>query len=230
MTWDPTSAPDVDSLLVQGEQGARHRRLLQDANAMLMASPAPALLESVQTIHRILLAADPKAFRRSVGWLGRLLGRDIVLHAESESLRHELGVHVVQAHGQLDALAESDLQLQGCGNELHAAINDLDQQSTLVAGLVVAGASNEHPRQLQHLATLAASVRITASHLELTLLNHRDLIQRVEQMLPRVEMLLDQQRMLRAGLSEHAAFAAATHSLEAVQDLEHVNVATATSR
>lgn len=228
MTSDPISASGVDSLLVRGEQGARNRRLLQDSNAMLMASPAPALLESVQAIHRILLAADPKALRRSVGWFGRLLGRDIVLHAESEALRHELGVHVVQAHGQLDALAENTRELQACGNELHVAINDLDQQSTLLAGLVVSGGSKEHSRQLQHLATLAASVRITASHLELTLLNHRDLIQRVEQMLPRVELLLDQQRMLRAGLSEPAAFAAATHSLEAVQDLEHVNVTAAT--
>lgn len=191
---------------------------------MLMASPAPALLESVQTIHRILVAADPKALHRSVGWFGRLLGRDIVLHAESESLRSELGVHVMRAHGQLAALAETDQQLQAFAIELNAAIDALGQQATLLAGQVVAGQSNECTRQLQQLATLVGSLQITASHIDLTLLNHRELMQRVEQMLPRVELLLDQQRMLQAGLTEQAAFAAATHSVRALQGLEHVNV------
>ncbi len=229
MTSDPASAPDMDALLVQREHGARHRKLLQDANAELAASPAPALLDSVQTIHRILLAANPKTLRGSVGWFGRLLGRDIVLQAESDALRSELGVHVLQARQQLEGLAEHDRQLQALGVELRAAIDGVGQQSALLAGEIVAGDNgSDSTRQLQHLATLDASLRITASHIELTLLNHRDLIQRVEQMLPRVELLLDQQRMLQAGLTEQAAFAAATHSLEALQGLERVNVALAT--
>lgn len=195
---------------------------------MLMASPAPALLESVQTIHRILVAANPKALRRSVGWFGRLLGRDIVLQAESASLRNELGVHVVRAHGQLAALAENDQQLQAFAIELNAAIDEFGQQSTLPAEQIVAADTSESTRQLQYRATFAASLRITVSHIELTLLNHRELNQRINQMLPGVELLLDQQRMLRAGLTEQAAFAAAMHSLQALQGLEHVNVVNAT--
>jgi len=203
VTSEPTLASDLETLHAQGdvpgEYAACHRRLLQDANGALAASPAPALLDSVHTIHRILLAANPEALRGSVGWFGRLLGRDIVLQAESEALRHELGVHVMQARQQLEMLSEHDRQLQTLGVELYAAVDGVDQQSVLVAGQIVASdKGSDSTRQLQHMATLAASLRITASHIELILLNHRDLIQRVQQMLPRVELLLDQQRMLQA--------------------------------
>lgn len=229
MIADPTSSPDLDAWQEQGELASCHRRLLQEANVALTASPAPALLDHVQTIHRVLLAADPKALRGSVGWFGRLLGRDIVLQAESEALRSELGVHVTQARQKVGALATHDRQLQVLGAELQAAIEGVGQQSAMLAGEIVAGDNRgDSTRKLQHLATLATSFRITASHIELILLNHRDLIQRIEQMLPRVELLLDQQRMLRAGLSEQAAFAAAAHSLAALQGLEHVNVDMAT--
>ena len=232
MTSDPQAdlkSADMKALLVQddvsGEHAARHRRLLQEANAALSASPVPVLLDTVQTVHRILLAANPKALRGSVGWFGQLLGRDIVLQAESEALRAELGVHAVRTRQQLDVLAEHDRQLQTLGVELDAAIDGISQQTTLLAGEMAKDASNtDSTRKLQNLAALAASLRITARHIELVLLNQRDLIQRVQQMLPRVELLLDQQRMLRAGLTEQAAFAAATHSLEALQSLEHVNV------
>jgi hypothetical protein len=218
-----------------GDFGARHRRLLQDANAALAASPAPALLESVHAIHRILLSADPDALRGSVGWFGRLLGRDIVLQAEADALRHEVGVHVMQARRQLEALSGHDRQLQALGLALQAAIDALGEQSGQLAGEIVAGdgdgdgdGGNDRTRRLQHLAMLAASLKISASHLQLTLANHADLVLRVGRMLPRVELLLDQQRMLQAGLTEQGALLAAAESLESLQRLEHVNVATAT--
>lgn len=236
MTSDPQAEMKASRYLdalraeddVSSEHAARHRRLLQEANASLTASPAPVLLDRVQTIHRIVLAANPKALRGSVGWFGRLLGRDIVLQAESETMRTELGVHVLGARRQLEVLAEHDRQLQALGVELHAAIGGVSQQSASLAGEIVKGAINsDSTRKLEQLATLATSLQITASHIELVLLNHRELVQRVEQMLPRVELLLDQQLMLRAGQTEQAAFAAATNSLEALHGLEHVNVALA---
>lgn len=226
---DLKAVPDVASLQAQGEQGVRHRIALQETNAALAASPARALLDVVQTIHRILLATDPKALRQSVGWFGRLLGRDIALQAESEAMRTTLGAHVLQARQQLDALAAHDTRLHALGRGMHAAIDELGQQTKLLADQIVAGDASESTQRLQHLATLAASLRITADHLDLTLANHRELIQRVEQMLPRVDLLLDQQRMLHAGMTEQAAFAAANQSLEALQGLEHVNVSNATS-
>lgn len=225
MTSDPASVHDMEALHAQGcVPGDRHRRLLQEANTALSASPAPGLLECVQTIHHVLLSADPKALRRSVSWFGRLLGRDITLQAKSDALRSQLGVHVLQARQQLETLMTNDRLLQALGLAMHAAIEDLGQQSTLLADRVGRTEATEPTRQLQYLATLAASLRISASHLDLTLLNHRELIQRVEQMLPRVELLLDQQHMLRAGHAEQTALQAATRSLEALQVFERANV------
>ncbi len=233
MSSDLTPAPDPDAVDAQAAQGADHRRLLQAANAALASSPAPALLECVQTIHGIVLAADPKALRRSVGWFGRLLARDITLQSESEALRSQLGVHVLQARQQLQALVASDRQLQALGLALHGAIDELDRQSTLLAGSAATDQRVEHhcedsaPR-LHHLATLATSLTISASHLDLTVLNHRVLCQRVEQMLPQVELLMDQQRMLRAGLTDQAALRAAASSIETLQGLKPISLPSAT--
>lgn len=215
-------------MAAQAEQAAQHRRLLQETNAALAASPAPALLDCVQTIHRIVLAADPRALRRSVGWLGRLLARDITLQAESDALRTQLGVHVVQTRRQLRALHESDRQLQALGTALQSAIDELDRQSAALAGVAEAdhashAESETAARRLRQLATLATSLRITASHLDLTLLNHGELNQRVGQMLPQVELLLDQQRMLQAGLSRQAALKSAANAMESLSGLKPVS-------
>lgn len=225
MSPEPASTPNPATVEAQAEQAAQHRRLLQETNAALAASPAPALLDCVQTIHRIVLAADPRALRRSVSWWGRLLARDITLQAESEALRGQLGVHVVQARQQLRALFDSDRQLQALGVALQAAIDELDRQSAALAK--TDHASHADPdgaaRRMHQLATLATSLQITASHLDLTLLNHRELSQRVGQMLPQVELLLDQQRMLRAGLSERAALKSAASAMESLSGLKPVS-------
>ena len=222
MRSDPPLAPNLEALHAQGEQGAHHRRLLQKANAALAASPAPALLERVQTIHRIMLATDPKALRRSVSWFGRLLARDITLQAEAEALRSQLGVHVLQARQQLQTLVQADRQLQALGLSLQASINELGQQSLRLAGQTVTADADDDARRLQYLATLATSLKITASHLDLTVLNHHQLCQRVEQMLPRVELLLDQEQMLRAGLTEQTALQSAVSAIDALHSLPSV--------
>lgn len=221
MNPDPASAPNADAVDALAGQAAHHRRLLQAANAALVASPAPALLESVQTIHGVVLAADPKALRRSVGWWGRLLARDITLQAESQVLRSQLGVHVLQARQHLHALIENDRQLQALGLALNAAIDELGRQSTLLSGQSV---SDDSSRGLHYLETLSTSLRITLSHLEMTVLNHRELGQRVEQMLPQVEILLDQQRMLGAGLTEQAALQSAANAMETLQNLKPLSL------
>jgi uncharacterized protein YaaN involved in tellurite resistance len=191
---------------IPADDGEQHRRLQQQARATLAASPAPGLLEHLQAIHRIVLAAEPAALRRSVGWLGRLLGRDITLQVEANALRSELGVHVLQARQQLGRLAEHDQQLEALGVALRAAIEELDRQSSRLVGQPP---TDEQQRGLHHLATLSTSLSTTASHLGLMVIHHRQLTQRARRILPHVEMLLDQQRMLRAGLSAQAALQAA---------------------
>lgn len=219
MTSDGQPLPAMKPVPMQTGSGEQHRSLLEDANAALAASPAPALLDTVQTLHRIVLAADPKALRSSVGWLGRLLGRDITLQSESAGLRGQLGVHVLQARQQLRALAGSDRQLQALDLALHSAIDELDRQTAGLADQTVISEDPEPGRRLQHLFTLTTSLRTTAAHLQLTIASHLQLSERVEHMLPRVELLLDQQRMLEAGVTEQTALIDAASSIESLQSL-----------
>ena len=224
-----TNAPDPDAGDVQATQGAHHRRLLQETNAALASSPAPALLGCMQTIHGIVLAADPKALRRSVGWFGRLLARDITLQSRADALRSQLGLHLLQARRHLQALEANDQHLQELGVALRGAINALGRQAALLAARAAHDEEIEsHPgdgaRRLQHLAALATSLTTTASHLEFTVRHHHALCERVQQMLPQVELLVDQQRMLRAGLTEQAALRAATSSIETLQGFKPISL------
>ena len=53
----------------------------------LAASPLPALLAEVETLRKAVLGTDPRALRRSVGWLGR---RGASTRLRQASRRHEL--------------------------------------------------------------------------------------------------------------------------------------------
>ena len=84
-------ASNLDGTHAQAEQGSQHRRLLQEANAPLAVSTVPALLDRVQTIHRFLLAADPKALRRSISWFCGSVARDCTFQAEWVGLAQSTG-------------------------------------------------------------------------------------------------------------------------------------------
>lgn len=224
MNQDLTSAPNPDAVDAQSGQGAQHRRLLQDANAALAASPAQAVLDSVQIIHRIVLGADPKALSRSVGWFGRLFAKDITLQAESLGLRSQLGVHVLQARQHFHALIDSDRQLEAIGLAVQTQIDELGRPSTPSSDSSAVSVPDDEARHLQYRATLVASLKITATHLDLTLQSHRQLRERVEQILPQLEILLDQQRMLHAGLTEQTALQSAARAMKTLHDLGPLSV------
>ena len=193
------AASDAAGMAQRGEDAiasARHR----DAIEALAASPVPALLGAVQAIRKVLLAADPRALRRSVGWFGLLLGRDIALRAESKTLRAQLGVHVLGVRARLAELVAHRERLAAHRQALlESAAALAGHASDLAAMLAAADPDAAAPiaSRMQHLATLASGYEVTASHIELTLLNHDGLVQRIERMLPEVELLLDQDRMLR---------------------------------
>jgi len=213
--------PDIADIPRHGEEAirsARHR----EAIAALATSPMPGLLETVEAIRKSLLAANPQALRRSVGWFGRLLGRDIALQAESNSLRSQLGVHVVAIRRQLADTTRHREQLAQARQALLDAAGVLSRDAAGLADSLATAAPDLAaaiaPR-MRHLAALADGYQITASHLELTLLNHDDLLRRIELMLPRVELLLDQDRMLRDDRAGRAALQSANAALEAVHAL-----------
>ena len=188
----------------------------------LAASPLPALLAEVETLRKAVLGTDPRALRRSVGWLGRLLGRDIALQAEAEDVRARLGVHVIAARGRLDQLSAHRGHLSGLRDQLLQAASRLAAQADALA--MRADPGDQSGRRAQHLLSTAHAYRITASHLDMSLLNLAPLLDRVGMLMPRVQLLLDQERMLRDGVGPRAALASATDALDAMHRLVHDNL------
>ncbi|QIL19375.1 hypothetical protein [Thermomonas sp. HDW16] len=176
---------------------ARHA----DAIASLEGSPVPALLESVHALQAVLLSANPHALRARVGWIGRLIGRDLVLEAEGRAFRERLRVLMLDADGRLAAFARFDEAIAAHEQRMLASIEALD---AAIVHLGTASATQSEAtadaieRRRQHLLVMQQAWRITASQLALTRLNHRQLVQRIQPMLPLVQTLLDQQHATQA--------------------------------
>ena len=60
------------------------------ADAASLQSPAHDIQATLRDLRTVLLSTDAGALRKSVGFLGRLLGRDIDLQAQSDALREQL--------------------------------------------------------------------------------------------------------------------------------------------
>ena len=211
-------ASDAAGIAQRGDDAiasARHREAIE----ALSASPVPALLDAVQAIRKVLLATDPRTLRRSVGWFGLLLGRDIALQAESKTLRTQLGVHVLGVRSRLAEVVAHRERLSSHRQALLASAAALaGHASALAAMLATADPDAAAPiaNRMQHLVTLASGYEVTASHIELTLLNHDGLVQRIQRMLPEVELLLDQDRMLRGRNERQDVLQSAIVALQSV--------------
>lgn len=213
---NPTAA---DAIARHGEhqlQPALHRAAI-DA---YRRSPVPALLQTIEALHKTLLAADPAGLRRSVGWFGRLIGRDITLQAEGASLRRQLGVHARSADEQLAGLhAYRDFMLRH-RDALQAAATDLD---TTADALQPPADPQQQPlaaeQRRHHLHTVAQAYRLTAAHLQTTLLGHDRLLAHLALLLPRVHLLLEQDAMLRDAGTRQSALCEAHMATEVMRTL-----------
>lgn len=217
MTRD--AAPlDLDAIAGFGDGIAREARHAQ-AIASLDDSPVPALLHAVHALQTVLLSANPKALRARVGWIGRLLGRDLVLDAEGRAFRERLRVLVHDADAKLaafarfdDAIAAHEQRLLASIDTLGTAIAELDGTTPAVQLEAIPDAIE---RRRQHLLALQQAWRITAAQLALTRLNHRQLAQRIAPMLPLVQALLEQDHALQAARNGTDALQSAGHALDA---------------
>ena len=174
----------LDAIAGFGDAIVREARHAQ-AIASLDGSPVPALLEAVHALQAALLSANPGALRARAGWIGRLLGRDLVLEAEGRVFRERLRVLVHDADAKLAAFARFDDGIAAHEQRLLASIEAL--------GAAIAGLDGATPdvqldaipdaieRRRVHLLALQQAWRITASQLALTRLNHRQLAQRIRQ-------------------------------------------------
>lgn len=183
-------------------------------------SPVPALLQTVEALHKTLLAADPATLRRSVGWFGRLIGRDITLQAEGAALRHQLGVHartageqIASLHAYRDFLSQHQGAMQSAAADLDAAADALEPAADQPEQQPAIG------QRQHHLRTVAQAYRLTAAHLQATLLNHDQLLGHLALLLPRVQLLLEQDRMLRDTHARQSALSQAHTATEVMRTL-----------
>lgn len=167
------------------------------AEAASLQSPAHDIQATLRDLHAVLLSTDAAALRKSVGFLGRLLGRDIDLQAQSDALREQLALLVLQARQRGEALERHNHALAALRDRLAAIAATL---GTLIAGVDAndpsAGAAHERLRMLDATRTGCA---LTAAQLELLERNGHALAARYQHMLPTVEGLLVQHRAVLAG-------------------------------
>ena len=167
------------------------------AEAASLQSPAHDIQATLRDLHAVLLSTDAGALRKSVGFLGRLIGRDIDLQAQSDVLRERLALLVLQARQRGDALERHNHALAALRERLAAIAEKL---GTLIAGISADDPSptTNHER-LRMLEATRTGCALTAAQLDLLERNGRALALRYQHMLPTVEGLLVQHRAVLAG-------------------------------
>ena len=181
------------------------------------------LQATLRDLRTVLLSADPRALRRSVGFWGRLIGRDIRVAAEARALRERSGLLLRQAGIQAEhlrrqhaTLSEHAQRLRAAGVRLQQEIDDLAcQQATADPQ---AGAS-----RLAHLITLRSAYDITLQQLDIVAANALAIAERHAQQLPRLTVLLDQQLGVTAGAGHGMQLSSAARAIDELEaHIEHL--------
>ncbi|HSD16479.1 MAG TPA: hypothetical protein VLC71_04350 [Thermomonas sp.] len=167
------------------------------AEAAALRSPAHDIQATLRDLHAALLSTDAVALRKSVGFFGRLIGRDIDLQAQSTALREQLALLVLQARQRGEALDRHNHALAALRDSLASIATDF---GALIAGVDAhtPSTSTSHER-LRMLDATRTACALTATQLDLLERNGRTLAARYQHMLPTIEGLLVQHRAVLAG-------------------------------
>lgn len=225
----PPTPDDVDAIARFGEDWLRGIEALS-LPTLLMASPLPGIAGSIADIRDALLADDPSAARRKVGWWGRLLGKDIEQQARATQLSTDLPWLLVRAREQLDALARhiedldrSHAQLSALLGHLHAGIDTATRREPPSAGSDAAyedaSTASRWASRLAHLGKLQVTQQLNLAHLDHQRRHLRQLLSRYHDTLQQLAPLAAQQAMLRDGQRQQVAAGQARRALAAIEQL-----------
>lgn len=118
----------------------------RDAQAALASwltqdSPLPQIVALFDDIHLAFIAADNAAIKRRVGWLGRLLGRDIdtglrarELRQQAPLLKHRLDTLEAQWQQYGEQLTRHEDRLSSLSSDLQAAAQTLGSNAPAALG------------------------------------------------------------------------------------------------
>lgn len=198
--------------------GGPHAQALQ----LMQQSPLTDALAPLQSIRDALLADNPKALRKQVGWFGRLIGNDVALAAKAKTLRERLGILLFDAQQHSERLQIYIAQLEHAQIQLHDAVDILDaaqsQSSVQDANTGPQSVGTMGPQKHMHYASIAATYRITQGQLQVLAANAQNLHERYAWLLPRLRELLLQERGLQAGATQSHALSQAVALIDDLQD------------
>jgi len=189
------------------------------------------LQATLRDLRTVLLSADPRALRRSVGFWGRLIGRDIRLAAEARELRERSGILLRQAGFEATRLRHQHATLAGHAQRLRDACARLQQEIDSLARqqATAEGGTPAATSRLAHLVTLRSAYEITASQLDLVAANALAIAERHAQQLPRLSVLLDQQQGVAAGAGHGMQLSSAMRTIDELEaHIEHLPAPPAT--
>ena len=212
-------SPDAQGIATDGVDaiGAEQHAL---ALHLMQQSPLADALASLQAIRTALLADNPRALRKRVGWFGRLIGNDVTMHAQAAALRERLGVLLIDAQAQCARLPDYLTQLAHAQSALEDAINALESAQTRLPAMHDVASEPINPQACNasqlgaQWANMAAMYRITQGQLQLLTHNAQRLRERYAWLLPRLGELLLQERALQAGNAQNSAMAQAVAMID----------------
>ena len=200
---------------------------INEALTALHLSPAREQAQALDALQTAMIANDPKAIARKVGFFGRLLGRDITLQAQAEALRGQLVplVHHARKSAEigmgyarsldiaLDRLLHGGDALQQSVRELSADRIDAGDDTTLAAAI---------DGRIAHLERIAAMVEIGRAQMLASRDSHRLAAGLANQLATHCKLIIDQQVGLRSAAEmEHALSQAQGMARSAINAFNH---------
>jgi len=177
---NPRDVADAGSLVAHGLGAALVAQADLDAiTALIQGLPTASLLEQLDAVVAALDSTDPVRARRRVGWLGRLIGRDLVAQAQVDPVEQRVRVALSFAQTLAVELSSRLVNLQ-------AAADGLQRQLGLLVA-TVSDARASHPaddrslRRLVHLDLIAAAWTATLAHVAMVRAHAHSLLDRHEQ-------------------------------------------------
>ncbi|WP_449467143.1 hypothetical protein [Stenotrophomonas humi] len=217
----PSPAVALDDPLAVASYGAPLLAMIEQRASMSEDGHAAArLVAEMDNIHQAMRAHDAGAIRRSVGLLGRLLGRDVEAQAQAERLAGQLDVCLLRADGIVAELQKALPEREQQAMRTVEAVNAIDAwaeagERLLQGAAPPAGADSTSvvaalQRRLHHLRGVARLRALEASQLQLLHAQGVELLERYQRIRD-VLLPLWRQQMLAskaAGMSARLATAA----------------------
>ncbi|PJK01693.1 hypothetical protein CO611_01015 [Lysobacteraceae bacterium NML03-0222] len=203
------SATELNPLLEEARDA-------QAALAGLLAegSPLPHIVALFDDIHLAFIAADKAAIKRRVGWLGRLLGRDIdtglrarELRQQAPLLKHRLDTLEAQWQHYGDALARHEDRLSSLLTRLQAADQNLAGSPT-------------HAQAEQRLAQMRLLLEMSSQQLALIHDQHAILGEAFPTLRQGLLSVLAQTDAVNASVQQQQAYRHACNTLRALAVLK----------